>query len=241
VKEDSAYEAPGLDLDALVRNAARGFREAWDLLVDEYAWSVFAVTRKWELETSEAQKAAEAAWLSALDHIGECEDASQFETILSLAAWDACRNIRARRVAIASQRLTTLAVFLVGKKRSAVSVEWRTHLAGWTGRGLGRRDQVSAARGFLWGAVKIRLQDAADQAWRPVDAVLGSRTLSNLFVLGPVIVTLAAIVHHDGRFGLVADIQDPIALGIFLYGAIKAGRRWRGVKPLEPKARRVKE
>jgi len=53
--------------------------------------------------------------------------------------------------------------------------------------------------------------------------------------------TLVAIVHHDGRFGLVADDQDPVALGAFLYVVIKTGRWWRGVKPPEPKARRAKE
>jgi hypothetical protein len=32
---------------------------------------------------------------------------------------------------------------------------------------------------------------------------------------------LVAIVRHDGRFGLVADIQDPVALRVFLYGVIR--------------------
>jgi hypothetical protein len=139
------------------------------------------------------------------------------------------------------QSLTGAAVFLAGKKRRAVNDEWKSHLFGWPGRGLCRRDQVHAAWGFLWSAMRYRLQDAADLAWRPVDAVLSSRTLSNLFVWVPVIVTLVAIVRHDGLFGLVADDQDPVALGAFLYCVIKAGRWWRGVKPPEPKARRVKE
>ena len=59
--------------------------------------------------------------------------------------------------------------------------------------------------------------------------------------MGPVAVVLVAIVRHDGRFGLVADVQDPVALGAFLYGVIRTGRWWRGVKPLEPKARRSRE
>lgn len=100
---------------------------------------------------------------------------------------------------------------------------------------------MRAAWGFVWSAVRFRLDDAANLAWQPIDAVLGSRTLSNLFVWGPVIVTLVAIVQHDGRYGLVADDQDPIALGIFLYAAIKAGRWRRKIKPRNPKPRRVKE
>jgi hypothetical protein len=89
--------------------------------------------------------------------------------------------------------------------------------------------------------VRYRLQDAADLAWRPVDAVLGSRLLSNLFVWGPIIVMLVAIMRHDGRFGPVADVQDPVALGIFLFAVIRVGRWWRQIKPPEPKPRRVKE
>jgi hypothetical protein len=52
---------------------------------------------------------------------------------------------------------------------------------------------------------------------------------------------LFAIVHQDGRFGLVADIPDPAALGAFLYGVIRTGRWWRGIKPPPPKPRRAQE
>jgi hypothetical protein len=50
-----------------------------------------------------------------------------------------------------------------------------------------------------------------------------------------------AIVRHDGRSGLVADIQDASELGAILCLVIRAGRWWRGVKPPEPKARRGRE
>jgi hypothetical protein len=137
--------------------------------------------------------------------------------------------------------LTALAVLLAGRKRSALADEWSAHLAGESGHDPDTWRKVRQALGFVASAVKFRLADAADLAWRPADAVLGSRTLSNLFVWGPVVVVLVAIVHHDGRFGLVADVQDPVALGAFLYGVIKTGRWWRGVKPPEPKARRSRE
>ena len=134
-----------------------------------------------------------------------------------------------------------IAVLLVGQKRWEVREEWRSHVTGWAGGGLSRQEHVGAPCGFLWAAVRYRFEDAADLAWRPVDAVLGSRTLSNLFVWGPVVATLVAIVHHDGRFGLVADDQDPVALGAFLYVVIKTGRWWRQIKLPEPKPRRAKE
>jgi hypothetical protein len=52
---------------------------------------------------------------------------------------------------------------------------------------------------------------------------------------------LFAIVRHDGRFGLVADIQAASELGAILYLAIRAGRWWHGVKPPELKARRARK
>jgi hypothetical protein len=137
--------------------------------------------------------------------------------------------------------LTNLAALLAGSSRPALRDEWRAHLAGKSGHDPVTWRKVREALGFVSSAAQYRLADAADLAWRPADAVLGSRTLSNLFVWGPVIVTLFAIVHHDGRFGLVADIQDPAEMGPFLYSVIRTGRWWRGIKPPEPKARRARE
>jgi hypothetical protein len=71
--------------------------------------------------------------------------------------------------------------------------------------------------------------------------VLGSRTLPILFAGGLVIVNLVAIARHDGRFGLVAGIQDAGERGAILYGVIRTGRWWRGVKPPGFKARRARE
>jgi hypothetical protein len=141
---------------------------------------------------------------------------------------------------LSASSLTGLAVLLAGRRRPALSEEWRAHLGGESGHDPATWPKVRQALGFIAAAIQFRLADAAGMAWRPTDAVLGSRTLSNLFAWGPVIVVLFAIVHQDGRFGLVADIQDPVALGAFLYGVIRIGRWWRGVKPPEPKARRAR-
>ena len=69
---------------------------------------------------------------------------------------------------------------------------------------------------------------------------LGSRILSNSFVWGPVIVVLVAIVSHDGRFGARRRHPGPGRTRAFLYGTIRTGRWWRGVKPPEPKATRAR-
>jgi hypothetical protein len=142
---------------------------------------------------------------------------------------------------LSARGLTNLAVRLAGRRGPVLRDEWSAHLAGESGHDPVTWPKVRQALGFPASAVRFRLADAAALAWRPADAVLASRTLSNLFVWGPVTVMLVAIVHHDGRFGLVADIQDPAALCAFLYAVIRTGRWWRGVKPPEPKARRARE
>lgn len=252
---------------ALLRAAAKGNRQAWDELVDRYAGSMWTVMKDFDLPEDDLGHVGEAVWIRFLERIElfvkrpeeidrwvatitrqEC--ARRVDGITERMVREVFRDERRllrdadpvlRHRAVSPQRLTDLAAFLAGSRRSSLHDEWRSHLSGDTGRGLARGDQIRAARGFLWAAVRLRLQDAAASVWRPVDAVLGSRTLSNLFVWVPVTVMLVAIVHHDGRFGLVADDQDPVALGAFLYGVIRTGRWWRGIKPPEPKARRARE
>ena len=82
-------------------------------------------------------------------------------------------------------RLTGVAVWLVGRKRLALADEWRAHLAGDTGHDPVTCRKSREASGFVVCAVKLRLADITDAAWVPVDAVLKSRTLSNLLVLRP--------------------------------------------------------
>ena len=258
---------PQPDVKARLQAAADGNLHAWEELIDLYAPAVSAVISKYQLAETTAEDVATETWLNFLeniDHLKHMNDVGPWLTSVArekclrcqLARWrnelahpeqvrrdwiHQLRTHRVRRHAVSPQRLTNLAAFLAGPKRSSLLGEWRSHLSGETGCGLARKDQVRAARGFLVAAVRYRLQDARSLAWRPADAVLRSRTLSNLFVWGPVAVVLVAIVRHDGRFGLVADIQDPAALGAFLYGVIRTGRWWRGVKPPEPKVRRARE
>jgi hypothetical protein len=132
-------------------------------------------------------------------------------------------------------------VLLAGCSRSAQCDEWRACVTGETGHDPVTWHKVRQALSFVAAAIQFRLADTADLAWRPADTVLGSRTLSNLFVGGPVTVVLFAIVHHDGRFGLVTDIQDAGEFGALLYGVIRTGRWWRGIKPPPPKGRRAPE
>jgi hypothetical protein len=145
-----------------------------------------------------------------------------------------------RGTLLSPRALTRAAVFMAGKKRSAVELEWRGHLLGESGHSLTQREQACAACGFVWAAVRYRLRDATDQAWRPVDAILRSRTWSNLFVLIPAAVASLFILRNGGTLGVVKSAESIIAIGGIFYGMIRAGRRWRDVQPPDPKVRRVK-
>ena len=78
--------------------------------------------------------------------------------------------------------LTHLAVLLAGGGRRELRDEWQAHLGGENGHDPVTRAKVSQALGLVASAARFRFGDAADLVWRPADAVLGSRILSNLFV-----------------------------------------------------------
>lgn len=136
--------------------------------------------------------------------------------------------------------LLYLAVLLAGRERSSLRDEWRSHLAGETGRGLPADQRVRAALGFLVAAVRYRLQDAAGIGWKVTEVVLKSRRWSNVVVFGPTGMAAIIILRHDGAAGMLASYESIAAFGGTLYGLVCVGRWYRDVKPPEPKAR-VKE
>ena len=137
--------------------------------------------------------------------------------------------------------LTGLAALLAGRKRPALRAEWRAHLAGETGHDPVTWQKVREALGFVASAIRCRCSDAAEATWTPVDAVLKSRTRSNLFVLVPTWAAAYLLLRHEGTLGVVKAAESISAIGGTLYGLIRVGRWWRNVKPPEPKARRAKE
>jgi hypothetical protein len=90
-------------------------------------------------------------------------------------------------------------------------------------------------------AIRCRFADAAEAAWRPFDAILRSRTLSNVVVFGPTAMGALVIFRHEGALGVLATAESISAIGGLLYGLIRVGRWYRNVKPPEPKAWRAKE
>jgi hypothetical protein len=143
--------------------------------------------------------------------------------------------------AISVRTLTSVAAFLAGPRRPALRHEWGAHLAGDVGHDPASWQKVRQAAGFIVSAVRCRCSDIADTSWTPVDAILKSRTFSNLFVLMPTAGAAYLVLRHEGTLGVVKSAEGVAAIGTTLYGLIRVGRWWRNVKPPEPKARRVKE
>jgi hypothetical protein len=138
-------------------------------------------------------------------------------------------------------KITDLAAILAGRRRPALREEWRAHLIGEPGHELPAWQKARAACGFIAAVVLYRFQDAADLAWIPTDAILTSRLLSNLVVGCPTTVVAVILFHHGGIDEMIADAGSIITIGGALYGLIRIGRWWRGVKPPEPKARSINE
>jgi DNA-directed RNA polymerase specialized sigma24 family protein len=224
-REGNADVLPeGSTVGTLVRRAAAGDQQAWERVVDQYARLIWSITEEFKLVDSDAVDVAQTTWLRLLGHIDRIEDPDRVGSWLEATARNEClRSLAARKRmmfehddaaveafirgvsrAPESPRLVNLAVFLVGPKRSSLRDEWRSHLSGETGRGLVRKDQTRAARGFLWAAARLRLQDVIDWAWwRPVEVVLRSRGLSTLFVLAPSAMVAVLVLRDEGALGVV--------------------------------------
>lgn len=137
--------------------------------------------------------------------------------------------------------LTGIAAVLAGRKRLTLREEWAAHLAGESGHDPANRQKVKQALGFVVSAIRYRCSDVADAAWTPVDAVLKSRTLSNLFVIIPTTMAAYIVLYSEGTLGMVKAAESIIEIGGMLYGLVRLGRWWRDVKPQNPKARRTKK
>jgi hypothetical protein len=142
---------------------------------------------------------------------------------------------------VSPQKLTGLAVLIAGRRRAVLGQEWRAHLSGETGRGLPADQQIREAAGFIYAAMRYRLQDTADLAWRPMDVVLASRELSNLIVMLATLIVAVISIHGAGLYGLASNLANVAVVWGAAYGIVRLGRWWRGVKPPEHRPRRNKE
>jgi hypothetical protein len=149
--------------------------------------------------------------------------------------------IRLRVTGRSAQGITHLAALVAGPRHPGLDEEWLTFLAGKSGHDAPSWRKVGLAVTFVGAAIRLRLRDLADATWIPVDAVLKSRKLSNLVVFGPTTAAAIFIFRQAGFAEVLRSAESISAIGGTLYGLVRTGRWWRGVKPPEPRARRARE
>ena len=96
-----------------------------------------------------------------------------------------------------------------------------------SGKVLPASRRMQLAAGFVVAALRCRLDDAADLAWRPVDALLSSWHGSNLATFVPVTVAVGLILMRDGFYGLITNAENLGMIATAPYLAIKALRKYR--------------
>jgi hypothetical protein len=104
--------------------------------------------------------------------------------------------------------------------------------------------RLRLAAGFVVAALRCRLDDAADLAWRPVDALLSSWHGSNLATFVPVTVAVGLVLTRDGLYGLITDADNLGVIAGAPWAAIKGLRKYRQIstpKRPEKKASSVGE
>jgi hypothetical protein len=162
--------------------------------------------------------------------------------VLGLAQSIVQRRLTRQELADASaSKIAAFAVLLAGRRHAESREEWDSHLAGGIGYELSAGQKIRDAFGFVRAAVLYRLRAMTDLAWVPAEAVLKSRTLSNLVVWMPTMAVAVILFRHDGFDGMIGDAEAIAATCAGFFALIKTGRWWRGVKPAEPKTRTERE
>lgn len=82
----------------LVRLAARGDKQAWERLVDQYSKLIWSITVEYRLGESDAADVAQTTWLRLLEHIDRIQYPDRVGSWLAATARNEClRSLAARK------------------------------------------------------------------------------------------------------------------------------------------------
>jgi RNA polymerase sigma factor (sigma-70 family) len=102
VAEAPATRAPwtedtALDVASVVRHAADGDQRAWERLVELYGRLVWAMTREFKLNESDAADVTQTTWMRLLEHIDRLDRPERVGSWLAATARNECLRSLARR------------------------------------------------------------------------------------------------------------------------------------------------
>jgi RNA polymerase sigma factor (sigma-70 family) len=81
----------------LVRLAARGDKQAWERLVDQYSKLIWSITAEYRLVESDAADVAQTTWLRLLEHIDRIQYPDRVGSWLAATARNECLRCLAAR------------------------------------------------------------------------------------------------------------------------------------------------
>lgn len=91
-------EDTGLDVASVVRLAAEGDQRAWERLVELYGRLVWALTREFRLEESDAADVVQTTWMRLLEHIDRLDRPERVGSWLAATARNEClRSLAVRK------------------------------------------------------------------------------------------------------------------------------------------------
>lgn len=86
------------DVTALVRRAARGDKQAWGGLVDQYGRLIWSVTVRFKLAESDAADVVQTTWMRLIENIDRIEQPDRVGSWLAATARNEClRHVTARK------------------------------------------------------------------------------------------------------------------------------------------------
>ena len=91
-------EGGGLDVASVVRRAAEGDQHAWERLVELYGRLVWAMTREFRLDESDAADVVQTTWMRLLEHIDRLDYPERVGSWLAATARNEClRGLAGRK------------------------------------------------------------------------------------------------------------------------------------------------
>ncbi|MFJ9347888.1 hypothetical protein [Streptomyces sp. NPDC101237] len=142
------------------------------------------------------------------------------------------------------RRAVGLAASVAGGSRSHLREEWMAILAGAPEERLhlSSRQRSSLALGFLLAALRMRMHDVVQPAWRPVDWVLRAPSRTNAFIASVVGAQAIYIVGDDGFAALVTEVWEPCGIaGASIFALARWLGRVRGIQVAASETERADE